>query len=266
VIARGLIPWLLAAALPAPVHAQSHSTVVARVVDAESGAPLAGAQLRITALQQVARSDAAGRAVLRHIPAGRVEIEVRRIGYLPAATEATLSGHDTLELEVALERAALAMDTVRVEAAAPGGSPGLETFERRRQRGVGHFLDPAALAVQGTREFATVVAERIPGVRAIYGTDGISRYLVSTRMRGRDALNGDPGDDVRRTQGKLPAHACVMHVYLDGIFISDYDVSFIDTAAITAVEVYQADAPAELRRPGSDCGVVVLWTKRSATQ
>jgi hypothetical protein len=264
-IARSL-SLLLVAAMPASLAAQSRSAVVAHVVDAESGAPLPGAQLRISALQQVARSDESGRAMLRRIPAGRVAIEVRRMGYLPASTEATLSGRDTLELEIALERAALAMDTVRVQAAAPALAPGLETFERRRERGVGHFIEPKALEAQGTREFATVVAERMPGVRAVYGNDGISRYLVSTRQRARDALLGRSPDDDKRTQGKLPKLACVMHVYLDGVFISDYDVSFIDTAGIMAVEVYQADAPAELRRPGSDCGVVVLWTKRSAEQ
>lgn len=242
------------------IEAQSSSVIVAHVRETVSGQPVADAQLRVLNRQLVARTDLQGEATLGRLASGTVELEIRRIGYVPARAEARLTGLDTLDLEILLERSFVALDTIRVQAS--GATLGLETFERRRERGMGHFLSPKELGALGTREFASSIAASIPGARAITGTDGISRYLISTRQRGRDALRARSDDDDRRTQGRLPPKSCVMHVYVDGVFLSDYDVSFIETQSIAAVEVYQADAPAELRRPGSDCGVVVLWTKR----
>ncbi|HEY0969378.1 MAG TPA: carboxypeptidase regulatory-like domain-containing protein [Gemmatimonadales bacterium] len=254
---------LLLVLFAAPLGAQDASVLQARVTDLASRRPLAGVEVLVAVHQREARTDSAGIAVLRELPAGPAEVEVRALGYLPARAELVLSGRDTLEVLVALERAPLGMDTVRVAAAAV--PLGLEVFDRRRRGSVGHFLDAATIEREQDRELATVVASSVPGVRAVTGTDGISRYLVATRRRAQDALSGKPSEDSRRTQGRLPPGACVMHVYVDGVFLSDYDVSGIETRSIAAIEVYGGSVPPELRRAGSDCGVVVLWTRRTAS-
>lgn len=250
---------LLLSLAPVALRAQTGSVIIARVTDAEADRPLVGAQLRVAGASTSARSDSAGVARLVRVPGGQHVVEVRRVGYEPATLEVTLSGADTLDLAVALERAPRQLDTVTVTERAPVA--GLEAFEARRARGLGQFLTPDLLDAEGGRELGDVLASRLRGVRVVTGRDGVSRYVVSPRVRGAGALLGGSTEDQRRTSGRLPPGACVMHVYLDGVFVSDYDVSFIDTRSVAAVEAYGAAAPAQYRRAGSDCGVVLLWTR-----
>jgi hypothetical protein len=63
-----------------------------------------------------------------------------------------------------------------------------------------------------------------------------------------------------------------MAVYLDGIRVwspgrgasTPYDINQHSLVSLEGVEVYTgADAPAEFAGTGSQCGVVVLWTRES---
>jgi hypothetical protein len=244
-------------------QAQARSVVLARVTDGESGRPLADAQLRLANTAFTSRSDSAGDARLARVPAGSYTVEVRRVGYEPAEVGVTLSGADTLALDIVLERAASTLEAVTVTG--ERSANGLEQFEARRARGFGQFIGPTTLAAEGSRDLGDVLAGRLRGVRVVTGRDGVSRYFVSQQttdgaLRGGASAGSASGRDAERK----PPGACVMHVYLDGIFIVDQDVSFLDTRSIAAVEAYGSVAPPEFRRAGSRCGVILLWSRRES--
>jgi hypothetical protein len=100
--------------LTVPAHAQS---IRGRVVEAETGAPVPGAILRLwdqsgTGVAAV-RSDAAGRYHLTAPSAGRYQLRAERVGFATAApTMVTLMAGQTLEHEVRAESRRVVLDAV----------------------------------------------------------------------------------------------------------------------------------------------------------
>jgi len=102
--------WCIAAAMSGvallPSHAQAQrrdgAVLVARVIDAQTGNPLEGAELRLVELGRVARSDRQGIVRLHDITAGSYNLFVRRLGYQPFV--GSLDFHDGDSVEVAIVR------------------------------------------------------------------------------------------------------------------------------------------------------------------
>jgi len=99
------------------VCAQATGTIYGRVVDAESGQPLAGAAVRtVPAFAQTLTTDE-GRFVLAGVPAGERTVRVELLGYHPAEIERVqVRGGRATELRVELRSTALPLDPLRVEA------------------------------------------------------------------------------------------------------------------------------------------------------
>lgn len=92
-----------------------------RVLDGSTGQPLLGAVVigraghdDSAAVVFRALSDATGRFFWRAPTAGRYQLEIRSIGFVPAQREVTLAPAETLPFEVALERAPLKLATIHV--------------------------------------------------------------------------------------------------------------------------------------------------------
>ena len=82
-----LIPLLLAAAagLCTPAHAQGVRALTGVVLNGADSTPVVGAYVEITGTTLHLRTDADGRFVFEHPPAGALALRVARIGFLPAA-------------------------------------------------------------------------------------------------------------------------------------------------------------------------------------
>ena len=75
---------LLLGLLPArAVWAQGTGRIVGRVVDAEQGQPVAGAQVDVVGTEIHAVAAVDGRYTLDHVPAGPTSVRVRMIGFGP---------------------------------------------------------------------------------------------------------------------------------------------------------------------------------------
>lgn len=117
---------LLALAMAAPAHAQDTGQqnvpspppgagmVLGRVVDAATNAPLAGVQVRMSALQRSVLTDADGVFSVRGLNAGDHTVLVSRIGYrtLVSVWRVATEG---LELEVRLEPEPLMLEAIQVQ-------------------------------------------------------------------------------------------------------------------------------------------------------
>lgn len=87
--------------------------VQGRVVDAATGAPVAGATVSIDA-SHVARTDSAGKFQLQAAPLGQQTVSVRAFGFQPAQYPVAIAPSDSVELGFALQKTSVQLQSVVV--------------------------------------------------------------------------------------------------------------------------------------------------------
>lgn len=270
--------------LTSAVAAQGRTTFSVSVADAESGAPLRGAEVVFPTLKLVHLTDSLGRARIPGIRSGDHRVRVRFLGY--AATDTTLRiGGDTTTVAFRLERSATRVAGVTVTASeVPAG---LRDFETRRKQGLGRFLTASDLTRDADRDFTLVATMRFPGLSLQTDTDGRPHVAsmrsncgadagrVSTDNRGVERIGGNPGlksglgsrgiDGEPQLQGSCSnMRPCLVPIFLDDIELGEADAGIIRTWDLSGAEYYTpSTVPPRYRRSGSACGVLLLWSKWS---
>src|SRR5918994_1227596 len=93
---------------PASVMAQEVGRIVGRVVDAEQGNPIAGADLEVVGAAITAITALDGRYALQDVPAGPVSIRARMLGFAPkVVTGLVAMAGKTIAQDVALAASAV---------------------------------------------------------------------------------------------------------------------------------------------------------------
>ncbi|HEY0019541.1 MAG TPA: carboxypeptidase-like regulatory domain-containing protein [Longimicrobium sp.] len=236
--------------LAAPAAAQ---TVRVTVADAASGAPVAGAMVRVEsdsgALAAAGFSDARGTVQLRLPEGGLYTVGATRAGYAPGAQPVDVASAGRTDAVLRLAVRPLTLDTVKVVRTETGEREvGRQSFERRRAAADGIYLDSAYVA----RRSATWPGDllySVPGieVRGVPGPRGIRR--PATRLGGRCLsylVNGLP------FYGGWPRWVALEET--------------LRRSDVVAVEVYPIydRVPMELRRYAAErgyCGLIVYWTE-----
>lgn len=280
-----LVAALAAFAVPAtPLAAQSkRSTLSVGVADAESGAPISGAEVVLPDLKRIARSDESGQVHISNIPLGTHRVRVRFLGYTASDVQLKFD-RDTIGAVFRLGRLASTITGVDVTASQTPGQ--LKDFETRRKQGIGRFLTEADLSSVADRDFMLVATMRFPGL-TIQSDDGGQPHL--TGMRSSCGANGSVQADNRgvdrigQRAGAKPkmgmrdgyqdgdfdgscesSRACLVQIWLDNINMGESDPALVRTWDLSGVEYYTGNTvPARYRTSGSACGVVVLWSKWS---
>jgi carboxypeptidase-like protein/putative zinc finger protein len=88
--------------------------VLGRVLDAATGAPVAGAIVSMDTARVSARTDSAGKFQLQPVPLGNQTVSVRAMGYQQAQHPVAVAASDTVQLAFALQKSALALQQVVV--------------------------------------------------------------------------------------------------------------------------------------------------------
>jgi outer membrane receptor for Fe3+-dicitrate len=157
-----------------------------------------------------------------------------------------------------VSRIAIAQSTDSSKAApdtAHTSSSQLRAFEERRAKGHGYYIDTEELRKNDNRSLSNML-KRVSGIRVV--KSGMSEYASAnqTMSVGR---NGAPG-----------SRNCYVSVYEDGVPLYTGTQQVPDFARMpvrdyVGLEFYRGSAniPADLSyvRP-SDCGILLLWTKR----
>lgn len=108
---------LMVLALAGTAHAQVRgATVTGRVVDQETGVPIANALVSIEGTDLVVRSGADGRYRLERVPAGPQVIRVRLIGYASSRVTVSVPADGVVERDLAIAAQALRLEGVVVTA------------------------------------------------------------------------------------------------------------------------------------------------------
>ena len=222
------------------------SVVIAGVTDAQSGAPLADAQVSVSDLNVSARTDWSGEVRIPNVAAGKHKFEIRRAGYAPLDVDLLVQG-DSIGPVFRLAKAGTpALEPVKV-----AGDPStsyLADFERRRAQGRGRFLTAADLDKKQNRSLVAVLANAFGG-------------LMSTPDPAR------PGHNILMTRSTKPRLTnvdvhCGVDIYLDNSQYLD-DLEALHPSDLAGVEYYPIEsAPGEYRKLTDNCGVLVLWSRK----
>jgi hypothetical protein len=248
-----LLSLCLALALAAgSVHAQ-RPPVAGLVVDDSTGTPIRGAQVTLTPGRNRVSSDSAGRFLLAGVAPGDYAIQVSALGYAAVVGTLTVTAEGAA-VQVRLAPAPIALGEVAVEVAQTTIGWSSTGFERRRagHSGSGRFLDRAQLAARGNSNLPTIF-RGMPGVTIVSSPDG-SLYAASASQQAPNALGSGAGKP------------CYAQVFVDGIFQSaGVDLRGYPPESLESVEYYRhpSSTPVEFRTGGSQCGTVLLWTRRT---
>ena len=227
------------------------------LLDAESGEPIAGAELVALESNIVRAIGQDGSFSLSGLSPGKHRLRARALGYAPVDTTIELGGEDLVGLRVSLKRLAVSLPELRTEAAS--SSLRHTGFDDRHLTTSGRFISRESLVREEHSSLANIL-DRIPRV---------SMIRAGSEVAAASSLRVSLSET---TYPKPWPSACYMTVYLEGIRVwspdgtapRPYNLNQHPVASIEGIEVYTgADTPAQFGGTGSHCGTIVLWLRRT---
>ena len=215
-------------------------TLVGRVVDAESRAPVDGVTVRLQEAGISALTNERGYFTLGDRPSGVHYVQLERLGFAPREVPVHVAGNVTQAVEIELSQRAIELEGISVSVAPRRARQDLEGLIRRMNLGFGTFLTRETLERRGEVPLAEHLRE-VPGVLVF--RDGPRAYM---EVRGR---------------------SCTPDVYMDGQpFPLDPAAGLNELFGrpLEAIEVFKGtESPAEFVRPGfrNPCALILVWTR-----
>jgi hypothetical protein len=255
------LPALAACLLAAtPLAAQ---VVRGKVLDATTGAGVPEAAVRALSPEGRdvghTRTAADGTFRMQLRTPTTVRIEAQRTGYRPALAAALpVALRETLEVEVRLSAAAVAIEPLRVTARVqPPRRRSLEIngFYDRERQGIGKYVRREDIENRSNQNLAHVLS-RVQGTAILYA--GPREYIYFPR-------NGVP--TLSSGRRGAPRNNCLPRLFLDGVRVT-YDAmndinAIVNPEQIEALEVFRgaSEIPVQYNDNNSQCGVILIWTR-----
>lgn len=225
---------------------------IANVADAQTNAPLPDAIVEISDLGRGGRTDWLGEVHIGPVVRGRHTITMRHIGYVPATVEIEFT-KDTVGYVFLLTPSPPILDTITATAKATVALLKLRDFEMRRGMGIGRFLTDSVLLQEHTEPVASIMARHFPGLYSVGFGQGMRRWRNGVTCRPDVYIDG-----TRYGPATPPGGARSPIRQPDAL-----DLRFVNGGDVAGVEYYtEASAPAQYRRPGMDCGVILIWLRQ----
>jgi hypothetical protein len=229
------IGWLggLSALLAGSAAAQG--ALVGRVVG-EQGAPVTGAEVRVSGVRTRALTDSTGHFRLAGVSASLVTVGVRRVGFRPVADMVRVRGGDTVD--VVLLPLTTELEPVYAQREAD------QVWERALRR-YGLMLESARF---GSVITARDIREREPQWMSdmLYGQVGFS--VIG---------NGFGAEILGRSR-------CRPNMFIDGMFAMGYNLNNLQPSAVQLMVLYRnfTSLPSALQVPMADrrCGGIAIYT------
>ncbi|MDX1577740.1 MAG: carboxypeptidase regulatory-like domain-containing protein [Gemmatimonadota bacterium] len=219
--------------------------IIARLVDAQTGAPVTEAFVELTSMQRRALSDSTGTAVFLDLPPGGHQLRIRRIGYDEKVVDLAVEGMQTAIVAVPMAPEAVAVAPLDVLIEYRPRYLEEKGFYARRAVGMGQFFDPQFVERWGVGGW--VRADRFIDL-LLDMSPPISPSATCTASGPAVYVDGQPVfDDDGRLGGRPSTELEMMSTYMIG-----------------AVEVYPGShgVPDLALEPEFGCGSIVIWTNR----
>jgi hypothetical protein len=141
-LGRAVNRWILAAGLVAASggHAAAQATLRGRVVDSETGTPIAEATVNIRNGAKTVTTDSAGRFEVRNLAGGDARVLIQKLGFAPGDYRTRVPESGEVDKVFSLDFTGQKMAPIAIQARAEQVMGRYADFEARRQRGIGTFL------------------------------------------------------------------------------------------------------------------------------
>lgn len=238
-------------------------TLSGQVRDEATREPVEGARIILEGLAREGISNELGRFVLSAVPAGTVRVRVDRLGYAQSRGEVEVNPGEVTETLLYMSAEAVPLDPIVVTARRREARlPTVEGFERRYYSGWGRFVledeirqrNPTKLVevlretgLEVTGNGTSVLLSRANCAPAVY-VDGVKvTHPLLIKKNSERTYEGQWPDPAAS-----PAQETA------------YNLSLVHPSSVVAVEVYRSalETPAEFLDLDSNCGAVVVWTRR----
>jgi hypothetical protein len=224
-------------------RAQGTGTLRGVVIDSATRAPVSGAEVSAAVLRQFARTDDHGQFTLDKLPAGELELSIRRVGYEPQRETILATGGPRDSVLIVLVAQPAVLSGVSVSAAARRQREGIKGFYTRRARGIGTFITREDLEARHAR--VPTDALNLPGIAVVH-----TRYGTAVRFTTTSSL--------RRN--------CTPTLWIDGQRAPRMELDDIPVDDIEGIELYHGPSvtPGEFwqgNQSNTACGTIVVWSR-----
>jgi hypothetical protein len=188
--------WVLACTAVGVLSAQETGRIVGRVVDAEQGAPVAGAQIDVLEASIHAVSALDGRYRLSGVPAGTVSLRVRMIGFGPkTVTGIVVPARGTVAQDVAMVAEAVQLAEISVNAASEQGTVNRALEEQRNAVNIVNSVSAEQISRSPDSDAGQAV-QRVSGVTVQDGkyifVRGLGERYTNTSLNGTRIPSPEP--------------------------------------------------------------------------
>ncbi len=198
-IVRACSAWFVMTVIStfgAAAHAQETGRVIGRVVEAEKGSPVAGAQVEVVdaGIRAVAALD--GRYTLAGVPAGPVSIRVRMIGYGPkTVTGVVVPAGGTASQDIAIAAEVVQLEEIAVSAEAERGTVNRALEEQRNANNIVSAVTAEQISKSPDSDAGQAV-QRVSGVSVQDGkyvfVRGLGERYTTTSLNGSRIPSPEP--------------------------------------------------------------------------
>jgi len=248
---------------PSKPHRPFAGTIVGRVTDVRTSAPVANAQVEVEGTRVATATGDDGRYRLTAVPAGSHVVIVRRLGYAAARQRVAVTDDQQATADITMQPAAVALDQVVVTGTAGG--------EQRRSIGnaVSTINATEELEKSAAPNLSGLLAARAPGV-VIAPTTSRLGAGPTIQIRGRSSIGLDnspllyvDGVRVNNATGSGPSG-----VSGGGSSLGSQNISVvgrlndINPDDIESIEVIKGPAAATIYGTEAANGVIQIITKK----
>jgi hypothetical protein len=244
---RVVAPVLALLLLPAGLVAQEEADeaqLVGRVVSSITGEPIEAAAVSLRRSRLGAVTDSTGRFVVPSTIAGEDTIEVRYVGYQMSSVPVFLEAEKTTRVVLLLSPNVVRVAELEVEIERGDFRFGVREFERRKAKGIGHFITRDDLERWKSRDTSDAL-RRVPGLR-VGASDTGSGQRPPIELS-RNALTCEPV------------------IFVDGLYLAGAHPDDVIVPDIGGIEVYTSpgSVPVQYATMASPtCGAILIWTRR----
>jgi hypothetical protein len=231
------LPWFLAVA-PAAAQVRSDSSALTGIVrNSFDGAPVAGVMVAIPALRLFHVTDSTGEFTLTGVVPGRHRIRVVYANQPHTEMDVDLPAGDTVTITVLVQVGAVQMQPVVVTGERADHRLHLAGFYDRRRMIKARFYTQEQI-------------ERRQPMALTHLLTGTGLFVQCNRRGCRV---------VQRVAGRV----CQVPIYVDGMWVPDYDLDWVPPQDVAGIEVYRGSAttPSQFAIHSTGCGAVIIWTK-----
>ncbi len=193
---RSWFTLLLTLGIAGPLVAQGNGRIVGRIVEAEQGAPVAGAQVELVEAPIRAVSALDGRYTLDGVPAGPVSVRVRMIGFAPkVVTGIVVKAGGSVAQDIAMVAEAVQLAEIAVSAEAERGTVNRALDDQRNANNIVNGITAEQIGKSPDGDAGQAV-QRVSGVTVQDGkyvfVRGLGERYTTTSLNGTRIPSPEP--------------------------------------------------------------------------